>query len=214
MLKVSNLGSSIFAIELNPTLGRKATIFRPYETGAWSRNPFPSDAGGGYVRPRLQYKASPIRRSARPPGLIRLSTMLGWTGRSITTLFAYSQSYFVRSGCPRMAARRTRRNGGCWRRSPMPVKPEIMDGAFSFRASDGTGQNRQGRVEALKLLEAAGYVLRKMGLSSTRRQASPSFDPCAKPRSGTSASDLCGLDRWGSMPVSGRSTPRSMSAAS
>src|SRR5690606_21760557 len=40
------------------------------------------------------------------------------------------------------------------------VKPAIMDGTFSFPVSDGTGQNREGRVEALKLLEEAGYALK------------------------------------------------------
>ncbi len=40
------------------------------------------------------------------------------------------------------------------------VKPAIMDGTFSLPVSDGTGQNREGRVEALKLLEEAGYALK------------------------------------------------------
>jgi peptide/nickel transport system substrate-binding protein len=40
------------------------------------------------------------------------------------------------------------------------VKPAIMDGSFSYPVSDGTGQNREGRVEALKLLEEAGYQLK------------------------------------------------------
>ncbi len=39
------------------------------------------------------------------------------------------------------------------------VKPAIMDGTFSFPVSDGTGENREGRTEALRLLEAAGYRL-------------------------------------------------------
>ena len=40
------------------------------------------------------------------------------------------------------------------------VTPAIMDGTFSYPVSDGTGQNREGRVEALKLLEDAGYQLK------------------------------------------------------
>jgi peptide/nickel transport system substrate-binding protein len=43
---------------------------------------------------------------------------------------------------------------------PDAVKPAIMDGTFSFPVSDGMGQNREGRVEALKLLEDAGYQLK------------------------------------------------------
>ena len=39
------------------------------------------------------------------------------------------------------------------------VKPAIMDGSFAFPVSDGSGENRDGRREALALLEAAGYRL-------------------------------------------------------
>jgi peptide/nickel transport system substrate-binding protein len=41
------------------------------------------------------------------------------------------------------------------------VKPKIMDGTFAFPVSDGTGENREGRKEALALLEQAGYRLEK-----------------------------------------------------
>ena len=34
-----------------------------------------------------------------------------------------------------------------------------MDGSFAFPVSDGTGENREGRRDALQLLEAAGYRL-------------------------------------------------------
>ncbi len=39
------------------------------------------------------------------------------------------------------------------------VEPMIMDGSFAFPVSDGSGENREGRREALQLLEAAGYQL-------------------------------------------------------
>jgi peptide/nickel transport system substrate-binding protein len=40
------------------------------------------------------------------------------------------------------------------------VKPSIMDGTFSFPASDGSGENRDGRREALELFGQAGYQLK------------------------------------------------------
>lgn len=40
------------------------------------------------------------------------------------------------------------------------VKPAIMDGSFAFPVSDGTGENRDGRREALALFEQAGYQLK------------------------------------------------------
>ncbi len=39
------------------------------------------------------------------------------------------------------------------------VEPAILDGSFAFPVSDGSGENREGRREALQLLEAAGYQL-------------------------------------------------------
>lgn len=40
------------------------------------------------------------------------------------------------------------------------VKPEIMDGTFAFPTTDSSGENREGRIEALKLLEQAGWRLK------------------------------------------------------
>lgn len=40
------------------------------------------------------------------------------------------------------------------------VLPEIMDGSYSLPESDGRGQNRAGRREALKLFKEAGYTLK------------------------------------------------------
>jgi len=39
------------------------------------------------------------------------------------------------------------------------VKPTIIDGTFAFPVSDGSGENREGRKEALALLDQAGYRL-------------------------------------------------------
>jgi len=39
------------------------------------------------------------------------------------------------------------------------VKPAIMDGSFTFPVSDGSGENREGRKEALALLDQSGYRL-------------------------------------------------------
>jgi len=39
------------------------------------------------------------------------------------------------------------------------VKPTIIDGTFAFPVSDGSGENREGRKEALALRDQAGYRL-------------------------------------------------------
>jgi peptide/nickel transport system substrate-binding protein len=73
--------------------------------------------------------------------------------------YARSESYFARSdlsshGYPADARERTLL-------APYPgaVRPEILDGTFSLPVSDGSGENREGRREALQLLEAAGWRL-------------------------------------------------------
>lgn len=83
-----------------------------------------------------------------------------WVNRTLYHgQYARTESYFDRSdlssdGRPADAAERALL-------APFAgeVKPAIMDGTFSFPVSDGTGENREGRAEALRLLEAAGYRL-------------------------------------------------------
>jgi peptide/nickel transport system substrate-binding protein len=74
--------------------------------------------------------------------------------------YARTESYFARSdlsshGRPADATERALL-------APYPgaVKPSIMDGNYALPVSDGSGENREGRVEALKLLEEAGFELK------------------------------------------------------
>ena len=83
-----------------------------------------------------------------------------WVNRTLYHgQYARTESYFARSelsshGLPADAAERKLL-------APFAdaVKPSIMDGSFAFPVSDGSGENREGRREALQLLEAAGYRL-------------------------------------------------------
>ena len=83
-----------------------------------------------------------------------------WVNRTLYHgQYARTQSYFARSelsshGKPADAAERK-----LLEPFAAAVKPAIMDGSFSFPVSDGSGENREGRREALQLLEAAGYRL-------------------------------------------------------
>lgn len=84
-----------------------------------------------------------------------------WVNRTLYHgQYARTESYFARSelsahGRPADATERA-----LLAPYPEAVKPAIMDGSFSFPASDDTGQNRQGRTEALRLFEDAGYRLK------------------------------------------------------
>ncbi|MGH6734526.1 MAG: extracellular solute-binding protein [Methyloceanibacter sp.] len=84
-----------------------------------------------------------------------------WVNRTLYHgQYARSESYFARSelsshGRPADATERALL-------APYAdaVKPAIMDGNFSFPVSDGTGENREGRAQALALFEDAGYTLK------------------------------------------------------
>jgi peptide/nickel transport system substrate-binding protein len=83
-----------------------------------------------------------------------------WVNRTLYHgQYARTESYFARSdlsadGRPADSAERALL-------APFAdeVKPAVMDGSFAFPVSDGSGENREGRREALQLLEAAGYRL-------------------------------------------------------
>jgi peptide/nickel transport system substrate-binding protein len=73
--------------------------------------------------------------------------------------YARTQSYFDRSDLSSHGRAADARERDLLAPYQAEVKPEIMDGSFAFPASDGTGENREGRKQALELLEEAGYRL-------------------------------------------------------
>jgi peptide/nickel transport system substrate-binding protein len=106
-----------------------------------------------------------------------------WVNRTLYHgQYARTESYFARSelsshGRPADATERALL-------APFPdaVKPAIMDGSFSFPVSDDSGQNREGRIEALKLLEAAGYRLKDGTLVNTATGEPLTFEILAATR--------------------------------
>jgi peptide/nickel transport system substrate-binding protein len=106
-----------------------------------------------------------------------------WVNRTLYHgQYARTESYFDRSelsshGRPADATERALL-------APYPdaVKPAIMDGNFSFPVSDDSGQNREGRVEALKLLEEAGYRLKDGVLVNAATGAPFTFEILAATR--------------------------------
>jgi peptide/nickel transport system substrate-binding protein len=84
-----------------------------------------------------------------------------WVNRTLYHgQFARSESYFARSGLSSHGRPADARERNLLAPYADEVKPEIMNGSFAFPVSDGTGENREGRREALALLEAAGYQLK------------------------------------------------------
>jgi peptide/nickel transport system substrate-binding protein len=73
--------------------------------------------------------------------------------------YARTQSYFERSELSSNGRSADARETALLAPFAGDVKPEIMDGTFALPVSDGSGENRVGRKEALALLEQAGYRL-------------------------------------------------------
>ena len=169
--------------ELSPNVWAQGYDFPALRQGKVVKEALPIETPAGMsalvFNTRRPIFADPRVRQA----LIRLFDYT-WIDRTLYhDLFAYSQSYFARSelsshGRPADATERALL-------APFPdaVKPEIMDGTFSFTASEGAGQNREGRVAALKLLNEAGYVLREGTLVNAETGEPFTFEILARTRS-------------------------------
>lgn len=169
--------------ELSPNVWAQGYDFPALRQGKVVKEALPIETPAGMsalvFNTRRPIFADPRVRQA----LIRLFDYT-WIDRTLYhDLFAYSQSYFARSelsshGRPADATERALL-------APFPdaVKPEIMDGTFSFTASEGAGQNRKGRVAALKLLNEAGYVLRDGTLVNAETGEPFTFEILARTRS-------------------------------
>jgi peptide/nickel transport system substrate-binding protein len=83
-----------------------------------------------------------------------------WVNRTLYHgQYARTESYFARSDLSSHGKPADRAERALLAPFADLVKPAVMDGSFAFPVSDGSGENREGRVEALKLLEDAGYRL-------------------------------------------------------
>jgi len=83
-----------------------------------------------------------------------------WVNRTLYHgQYARTESYFARSDLSSHGHPADQAERALLAPFADEVKPAIMDGSFAFPVSDGTGENREGRQEALRLLEEAGYRL-------------------------------------------------------
>ena len=158
--KPSNRGLCACATRTTRPAGRKATTSprlrdgRVRQRGAAGRN------AGRHVGARVQHAASDLRRPARAPGADQaVRFRMGEPHALSRPVCAHGKLFRPLGAELARAPGRRRPSARCSRLSPIAVKPAIMDGSFAFPVSDGSGENREGRREALQLLEAAGYRL-------------------------------------------------------
>ena len=83
-----------------------------------------------------------------------------WVNRNLYHgQYARTESYFARSELSSHGRAADQTERALLAPFAAQVEPSILDGSFAFPVSDGTGENREGRQEALALLEQAGYRL-------------------------------------------------------
>jgi peptide/nickel transport system substrate-binding protein len=160
MFEAFKSGLITFRDETDPTRWTEGYDFPAMRAGRVVKEALPVETPAGMAalvfNTRRPIFADPRVRQA----LIKLFDF-EWVNRTLYHgQYARTESYFARSelsshGRPADATERKLL-------APYPdaVKPAIMDGNFSFPVSDGAGENREGRIAALKLLEDAGYTLR------------------------------------------------------
>ena len=84
--------------------------------------------------------------------------------------YARTESYFARSDLSSHGRAADEKEKALLAPYAGEVKPAIMDGSYAFPVSDSSGENREGRKEALALLEQAGYRLEKGKLRDKQGQ--------------------------------------------
>ena len=115
---------------------------------------------GRHVGAGVQHAAADLRRPARAPGADQAVRLRMGEPHALSRPVCAHRKLFRALGVElARASPPSRPSAPCSRRLPILVKPAIMDGNFAFPVSDGSGENREGRVEALQLLEEAGYRL-------------------------------------------------------
>lgn len=145
--------------EDDPTRWSEAYDFPAQRDGRVVKEELPLETPAGMAalafNTRRPLFADPRVREA----LIRLFDF-EWVNRTLYHgQYARTESYFARSELSSHGLPADKAERALLAPFAQEVKPSIMDGSFALPVSDGSGENREGRREALELLEAAGYRL-------------------------------------------------------
>jgi peptide/nickel transport system substrate-binding protein len=144
----------------DPTRWTEGYDFPAVRDGRIVKEEFPIEVPAGMsalvFNTRRPLFADPRVRQA----LIRLFDF-EWINRTLYDgQYARTESYFDRSELSSHGRSADAREQAVLAPFAAEVKPAIMDGSFALPTTDGTGENRDGRREAMALLEEAGYRLK------------------------------------------------------
>jgi peptide/nickel transport system substrate-binding protein len=145
--------------EEDPTRWTESYTFPAIDDGRVVKEELPIETPAGMSGLVFNTRRSFFADQRVRQALIRLFDF-EWVNRTLYHgQYSRTESYFARSDLSSHGKRADAAERALLVPFADAVKPPIMDGSFSFPVSDGSGENREGRVEALKLLEQAGYRL-------------------------------------------------------
>jgi peptide/nickel transport system substrate-binding protein len=160
MFEAFKSGAIDLRIEDDPTRWTEGYDFPGARKGRVAKEELPIDTPAG-MSALVFNTRRPIFADPRVRQALIKAFDFEWINRTLFHgRYARTQSFFERSDLSSHGRPADARERELLAPYIAEVKPEIMDGNFDFQVSDGTGENREGRREALTLLEAAGYRLR------------------------------------------------------
>ena len=174
--------------------GRKATTSPRSRDGRVVKEELPLETPGRHVGARLQHAAPVVRRSARARGADQaVRFRMGEPHALSRPIRAHAKAISRARSSARMDSRPTPTERELLAPFADAVKPAIMDGSFAFPVSDGTGENREGRREALTAARSRPDISLNDGKLVNAATGEPFSirDSRRHPRPGAAPAHLC-----------------------
>jgi peptide/nickel transport system substrate-binding protein len=159
MFEAFKSGLITFRSEEDPTRWIEGYDFPARRDGRVVQEALPDDTPAGMSALVFNTRRPIFADKRVREALIRLFDF-EWINRTLYHgQYARTESYFDRSKLSSHGRPADARERELLAPYPDAVTPAIMDGRFALPATDGSGENREGRQEALRLLEQAGWRL-------------------------------------------------------
>src|SRR5262245_24233126 len=160
MFEAFKSGLVQFRYEEDPTRWTEGYTFPSLRDGRVIKEELPVETPAGMLALVFNTRRPIFADQRVREALIKLFDF-EWVNRTLYHgQYARTESYFARSDLSSHRCSADTIERALLAPYASQVKPSIMDGTFSFPASDGSGENRDGRSEALELLGQAGDQLK------------------------------------------------------
>jgi peptide/nickel transport system substrate-binding protein len=182
MFEAFKSGAIVARPEDDPTRWTEGYDFPAFRDGRVIKEAFPVETPAGMSALVFNTRRPLFADQRVRQALIKLFDF-EWINRTLYHgQYARTESYFARSELSSHGRAANAHEQALLAPYRGEVKQAIMDGSFALPVSDGSGQNREGRIEALALLAEAGYELRDGTLVDKRTGEPLAFEILAATR--------------------------------